>query len=217
MTAQTAFENIPEELRSYPQWVCHDAAKRPINPHTGQLADVSDPTTWGSFDQARAIADAGRCAGVGFVFTDSDPFVGIDLDVSEGAGPSDGQQRIFGAFNTYAEQSPSGRGLHIIAKGRVADGGVRNSALGVVSLRRRHTENPNRRHDKGRDHAEGNGRSDRAFGRKRAPNPTTNGQGTARFPAWLRKVCLARMDRHPGFPPRYPPITLVTVTMGSPV
>ncbi|MBN9889684.1 AAA family ATPase [Salipiger abyssi] len=131
MTAQTALENIPQELRSYPQWVCHDAAKRPINPHTGQLADVSDPTTWGSFDQARTIAEAGRCAGVGFVFTDSDPFVGIDLDVSEGSGPSDGQQRIFGAFNTYAEHSPSARGLHIIAKGRVSDGGVRNSALGV--------------------------------------------------------------------------------------
>lgn len=130
MTA-TQLQNIPEELRSYPQWVCHDAAKRPINPHTGQLADVTDPTTWGSFDQARAIAEAGKCAGIGFVFTESDPYTGIDLDVPEGAAPSAGQQRIFDAFNTYAEQSPSGRGLHIIAKGRVADGGVRNSALGV--------------------------------------------------------------------------------------
>ncbi len=73
---------------------------------------MSDPTTWGSFDQARAIAEAGRCAGVGFVFTDSDPFVGVDLDVSEGAGPSEGQRRIYEAFNTYAEQSPSARGLH---------------------------------------------------------------------------------------------------------
>lgn len=131
MTAQTALQNIPEELRSYPQWVCHDAAKRPINPHTGQLADVTDPTTWGSFDQARAIAEAGKCAGIGFVFTENDPYTGIDLDVPEGEGPSKGQQRIYDAFNTYAEKSPSGRGLHIIAKGKVADGGVRNSALGV--------------------------------------------------------------------------------------
>ena len=98
---------------------------------SARLADVTDPTTWGSFDQARAIAEVGKCAGIGFVFTESDPYTGIDLDVPEGEGPSKGQQRIYDAFNTYAEQSPSGRGLHIIAKGRVADGGVRNSALGV--------------------------------------------------------------------------------------
>ena len=131
MTLQTSLQNIPDELRSYPQWVCHDAAKRPINPHTGQLADVSDASTWATFDQARAAAEAGQAVGIGFVFTASDPFVGIDLDVPEGGNPSEGQQRIYEAFHTYAEQSPSGRGLHIIAKGRVAEGGVRNSALGV--------------------------------------------------------------------------------------
>lgn len=131
MTAHTALQNIPEELQSYPQWVCHDAAKRPINPHTGQLADVSDASTWATFDQARAAAEVGQAVGIGFVFTAGDPFVGIDLDVPEGGNPSEGQQRIYDAFNTYAEQSPSGRGLHIIAKGRVSEGGVRNSALGV--------------------------------------------------------------------------------------
>ncbi len=131
MTVQTSIQNIPEELRSYPQWVCHDAAKRPINPHTGQLADVTAPATWATFDQARAAAEAGQAVGIGFVFTANDPFVGIDLDVPESGEPSEGQQRIYDAFHTYAEQSPSGRGLHIIAKGRVAEGGVRNSALGV--------------------------------------------------------------------------------------
>ncbi|MEM1427833.1 MAG: hypothetical protein AAGG09_00065 [Pseudomonadota bacterium] len=68
---------------------------------------------------------------IGFVFTEADPFVGIDLDVPEGGTPSEGQQRIYEAFDTYAERSPSGRGLHIIAKGKVAKGGVRNSNLGV--------------------------------------------------------------------------------------
>lgn len=130
MTA-SPLTNIPEELRSYPQWICHDADKRPINPHTGRLADVSEPATWGAFDQACAACDAGKGVGIGFVFTEGDPFVGVDLDVSEGAGPSEGQQRIYNAFNTYAEQSQSGRGLHIIAKGRIPDEGVRNSELGV--------------------------------------------------------------------------------------
>jgi Mrp family chromosome partitioning ATPase len=121
-------QNIPDELRSYPQWVCHDASKRPINPHTGQLADVSDPTTWAKFEDA---TNSPYGVGIGFVFADTDPFVGIDLDVPEGGSPSEGQQRIYNAFETYAERSPSGRGLHIIAKGRVAEGGVRNSNVGV--------------------------------------------------------------------------------------
>lgn len=124
-------EHIPADLRAYSQWVCHDAAKLPINPHTGTKASVADPATWGTFEQACDAAAKGRGVGIGFVFTDSDPFTGIDLDVPEGGEASAGQRRIYDAFNTYAELSPSGRGLHIIAKGRVADGGVRNSALGV--------------------------------------------------------------------------------------
>lgn len=137
MTA-TQLQNIPEELRSYPQWVCHDAAKRPINPHTGQLADVTDPTTWGSFDQACAAHDAGRGVGIGFVFTESDPFTGIDLDVPQGEGPSAFQNEIYNRFPSYTETSPSGRGLHIIVKGRVP-AAIKDSAERVeVYTSRRH-------------------------------------------------------------------------------
>lgn len=121
--------NAPEDLRAYDQWVCYDAAKRPINPHTGQLASVTDPATWGTFDQACAAAASGR--GIGFVFTEGDPFTGIDLDVPEDGKPSEVQRRIFEAFPSYAERSPSGRGIHIICRGRVPGGGVRNSAQGV--------------------------------------------------------------------------------------
>lgn len=128
MTGQTQLQNIPSEMQSYPQWVYHDATKRPVNPNTGQLADVTDATTWGTFEDA---TNSPHGVGIGFVFTDSDPFVGIDLDVSEGAEPSEGQRRIYDGFNTYAEKSLSGRGLHIVAKGRVAEGGIRNSNLGV--------------------------------------------------------------------------------------
>ena len=110
------------------QYVRYDEIKRPSNPHTGHLADVSGPQTWGVLEDA---ASSPYGVGIGFVLTDADPFVGIDLDVPENGSPSDSQQRIYDAYQTYAEQSPSGRGLHIIAKGHVAKGGVRNSALGV--------------------------------------------------------------------------------------
>tara|TARA_R110002072_G_scaffold301401_1_gene481067 strand:- start:2707 stop:4728 length:2022 start_codon:yes stop_codon:yes gene_type:complete len=123
--------NIPAELRSYDQWICHDAAKRPINPHTGHLADVTAPATWGTYDEASAAVQSGRGVGIGFVLTDRDPFFGVDLDVPEGGEPSEGQRRIYDAFNSYSERSPSKRGLHIIGKGRVPGDGVRNTALGV--------------------------------------------------------------------------------------
>lgn len=102
MTA-SPLKNIPEELRSYPQWICHDAAKRPINPHTGRLADVSEPATWGAFDQACAACDAGSGVGLGFVFTENDPFTGLDLDVPEGGTASPLQQQVYAAFPSYAE------------------------------------------------------------------------------------------------------------------
>lgn len=129
MTA-AARQNIPQELRSYPQWICHDADKRPINPHTGQSADVSDATTWGTFDEACAACDAGKGVGPGFVFTENDPFVGLDLDVPEGGTASPLQQQVYAAFPSYAERSPSGRGLHIIVKGRLA-AAIKESAQGI--------------------------------------------------------------------------------------
>jgi RecA-family ATPase len=124
-------QNVPAELRALPQWVCFDDAKRPLDPRSGRLASVNDPATWAEFDKAVAACADGRGIGVGFVFTEHDPFMGIDLDVAEGTEPSTGQRRIFETFPTYAERSPSGRGLHIIAKGIVPGGGVRNSKLGV--------------------------------------------------------------------------------------
>lgn len=141
--------NAPEDLRAYDQWVCYDAAKRPINPHTGQLASVTDPATWGTFDQARAAATSGRGVGIGFVFTENDPFTGVDLDVPEGGEPTEVQRRIFEAFPTYAEWSPSGRGIHIICRGKVPGGGVRNSAskVEVYSSGRYFTFTGNRAND----------------------------------------------------------------------
>ena len=115
-------ENIPQELRSWPQWVCHDADKRPINAHTGQPASVTDPNTWATFDQACAAQAAGKGVGIGFVLTDHDPFAFIDLDVKPGEQPTEEQNEIFNESKGYAELSPSGRGLHIIVKGEVLSG-----------------------------------------------------------------------------------------------
>lgn len=126
-----ALMNIPAEMRSYPQWVVwryedRDGVKPtkvPYDAKTGRLASVADATTWADFDTVGHALQSGNWAGAGFVFSEHDPFAGIDLDDTEGDGAAlVVQQKVYAAFTSYAEQSPSGRGLHIIVKGHVPNG-----------------------------------------------------------------------------------------------
>lgn len=122
--------NIPGELRSLPQWVMADMTphaetgqpnKFPLNPRTGQIAKVTDPSTWGTFEEA---IRTGRP--VGFVLASSDPYCIIDLD-NKPAKPATQEQlerhaKILDAFNSYTERSISGYGYHIIVRGNVPTG-----------------------------------------------------------------------------------------------
>lgn len=119
---------IPGELRLLRQWVCWRGVLRPdgkitkipINPHTGQLASVVVSSSWGKYETALERNDVD---GIGFVFTKNDSYCGIDLDDPQGdVAIAHRQQRIAEAFDTYSEISPSGRGLHMIAKGAVPKG-----------------------------------------------------------------------------------------------
>ncbi len=122
-----ATESIPAELRAVQQWVCWRIEQRgdrptkvPIDPRTGKRAAVDNPSTWGSFEEATAAVERYGCAGVGFVFTADDDFVGIDLDdcIDRTTGePLGDAKKIVSAFNSYCELSPSGDGLHVICQG----------------------------------------------------------------------------------------------------
>jgi hypothetical protein len=123
-------------MRQYAQWVVwryeeepgKDKPKKvPYGPHTGRHASVSDPSTWGSFEQAIEAAASGWFAGIGFVLTNNDPFGFIDLDDAHGdADAVSKQQKIFDNFVSYAERSPSEKGLHIIVKGSIPSGRKRS-------------------------------------------------------------------------------------------
>lgn len=122
------FQNIPQEMRSYRQWVCwrsevinEKPTKVPYCPQTGLRASVSDLSTWCSFEQA--VEASKWYSGIGFVFTEHDPFFGIDLDDPQGDEKMQAvQYRIYEQFDTYAELSPSGRGLHLIGKAHITSG-----------------------------------------------------------------------------------------------
>jgi hypothetical protein len=120
-----------DELRTYDQWVGwkkepdpprSKPKKVPINPRSQfeKWASSTDPKTWGTYDGAVACVARLRLAGVGFVLTDEDDFIGIDLDACrdvETGEISPWAQTILAFGETYAEVSPSGTGIRMIARG----------------------------------------------------------------------------------------------------
>jgi putative DNA primase/helicase len=113
-------DNIPTELEKLDQWVIYKGDKRPRNPRNNDLSDVSDPKRWDSFENACKAAKQYRARGVGFVFTEDDDYCGIDLDKAIGEnGVIDPEaQAIIDKLDSYSEVSQSGRGIHIIVRGK---------------------------------------------------------------------------------------------------
>ncbi|RDZ43741.1 hypothetical protein C5B86_11960 [Haloferax sp. Atlit-19N] len=99
---------------------------------TGGYASATDPATWTTFDEARAYAADGSADGVGYVFTDDDPYVGIDLDKCrdpETGVTDEWAQELIDRLDSYTEVSPSGTGYHVIIRGVLPPGGNRTGDL----------------------------------------------------------------------------------------
>lgn len=111
-------------------WKAEDigAAKLTKIPYqiNGNKASVTNSQHWSSFDEA-VRNYSNNFSGIGFVFSEGDPFSFIDLDHSTDPLITKRQHKIYGTFNSYSELSPSGQGLHIIVKGSVPQGRRRNS------------------------------------------------------------------------------------------
>jgi len=102
-------------------------------PGTASFASVQDPETWASFDAAvETAADDDPVAGIGFVFTEDDPFVGVDLDDCRNAetGEADSwAHEIIEQLDSFTEVSPSGTGYHVYVRGELPDGGNRSGDI----------------------------------------------------------------------------------------
>lgn len=130
------YEYIPEELKKLNKWVCWqltDGRKVPINARTGGFAQSNNPDTWSDF--TTAVNAAPKFSGIGFVF-DGSGYFGVDIDKADSAieawKQGDGDN-IVGEFITalqsYAEYSQSGRGIHIICRGALPQGGRRHECV----------------------------------------------------------------------------------------
>jgi hypothetical protein len=131
--------DVPEVLRARNQWVCWRYEAKEGKP--GELtkmpyqakkpdrkASSKGVQTWADFTTALTSASNPRNKfdGIGYVFSEDDPFVGIDLDDVIMADGSLAQwaQPWLAEMNTYAEFSPSGKGIKAIAIGKLPGNGI---------------------------------------------------------------------------------------------
>ncbi|TPO07130.1 AAA family ATPase [Mesorhizobium sp. B1-1-5] len=144
-------DQIPDELKQLIQFCVWryeplqgetKLSKIPYNPKTGAKISTTDAQTWCSFQEAvQAANDGAKWAGIGFVFSERDPYCGIDLDdpyavkddgtpkfpIEKQAEIAARHNSILEAFNSYAEWSPSGKGVHIIIKAGISSGRRRDA------------------------------------------------------------------------------------------
>jgi hypothetical protein len=123
----------PENMGDLSQWVCWraelregKATKIPYSPYSGSRARSDDPATWGTLSEAKKAAREKNLDGIGFVFTESDPFCGVDLDAC--VDPQSGKiaswaSEIVRELDSYTEFSPSGTGLHVLLRAKLPQGG----------------------------------------------------------------------------------------------
>ena len=134
-------DQVPDELKQLRQWVVwrytHRDGKwtKPPYQTNGASAKSTDPQTWTTFDVAATAYEDGGFDGVGFVLSADDPFIAIDLDHCVANGdiqpwtPQQREHKNWGdnapdpaaivAKHTYAEISPSGTGIRILARGNI--------------------------------------------------------------------------------------------------
>jgi len=120
---------LPPKLLELPQWIIwfeekkeDKIAKIPAAPwKTGhwKAASATDPNNWTDFSTALNYAKQKEGFGVGFAFKEDGGIVGIDLDhcIDEEGNVSEFASEIVKKAKSYAELSPSGRGIHIFVKG----------------------------------------------------------------------------------------------------
>ena len=125
---------LPEALCTRDQWICWKRAERngektkiPVDPQTAGFASTTDEGTWCDLETALECMESGSTAvdGLGFVFTKSDPFVGIDLDDCrdpDTGQPTERAKTIVGQLDSYTEVSPSGTGYHVLIRGELPEG-----------------------------------------------------------------------------------------------
>lgn len=122
-----SYKNIPNSLKQLNQWVCFKlepnekkgkADKIPKDPNTGYNAKSNNPATWSDYQTAVKAVSKYGFDGIGIQFANG--IFGVDLDgvIKDGKFTAEAQD-IIKTMDSYTEYSPSGTGVHILAKGTI--------------------------------------------------------------------------------------------------
>jgi len=133
------YNNIPRTMRELPRWAVwrfkpstdgKKPGKMPIDPKTGRAASISDPSTWGAFEEASEALKKGWGEDLNFACGDTDEgcdVAGIDIDhvrdKETGSINCQFSRAVYDQFSkagAYIEASPSGTGLRIFFIGKLA-------------------------------------------------------------------------------------------------
>jgi len=131
-----SIKSIPIELRRKKFWICCNSEKAPCGPN-GNPVSITDPSNYLSFGEALSAAQDLDClAGLGFVFTEDNNIVGVDIDhcIDEDGNLSGLAAEVVEVCDSYTEISQSGEGLHIYMRGKLGDKEKylsKNSKLGL--------------------------------------------------------------------------------------
>jgi KaiC/GvpD/RAD55 family RecA-like ATPase len=129
------YSGIPKELKGIAQWVIWRREIRGGKPtkvpyqaaQPNARASSTDPLTWGTYQQAQAAQR--EADGIGFVFSETDPYVGVDFDEI-----TDDVEKAIERLGSYTEYSVSGRGVHVVLRGKLPGGkGRRKGKFEVYS------------------------------------------------------------------------------------
>ena len=129
MTTPINIDGIPRELKDLDQWVMWKLEKRPEQDKPAKVlytinnvrADTTDITTWSNFEECVKALETGTFNGIGFVFSYYDDYLGIDWDDVRNPETGVFDQEIYQEIinmGSYAEISQSGKGAHVICKGK---------------------------------------------------------------------------------------------------
>ena len=127
MYIQRMRQNVPAELKEIPHWVLfklvwnQSTGKYGKQPHIGPTN--KNIHKFLGFEQAlNRYLNSNEFSGIGFVFTNSNDIMGIDLDKCCVNGTlHEHAKEIMFELKSYTEFSPSGTGIHVILKGKMLE------------------------------------------------------------------------------------------------
>lgn len=141
MSQKIEVGNIPGALKALRRWVAWGPDPESGKPKCPLLisdrerrASTRKTETWSEWKSAAIYADRcdGVTTGVGYVFTEEDGLVYLDIDdcLDEAGAVRSWAAPFVEPFlgTAYMEQSPSGKGLHIITRGALPEGAVGGKA-----------------------------------------------------------------------------------------